>query len=115
MMDSRHREDVISVLTTHARARAVGAGDKYQCVCGATLPTNSRKSITNHQADMIDPILSEVLFTPVPECTCASLSNKTGHRCTIHPKARARTVDERFDFEHAWDLHYKNSKESLKE
>lgn len=36
-------------------------------------------------------------------CTCSSLSNKTSHRCKIHPRNRARSVDERFSFEQAWD------------
>lgn len=37
------------------------------------------------------------------ECTCSSMSHKTDYRCELHPDARVRTLDQRFDFEHAFD------------
>lgn len=40
-------------------------------------------------------------------CTCSKLSNKTDHRCDLHPDVRARTPDQRFDFEHAFDARIK--------
>lgn len=46
-------EQVAVLLRKHGKSHAVGYGESYACACGAPLPTNSRKSIANHQAEQV--------------------------------------------------------------